>query len=95
MRFGGNAGMQRESADLAGTAFQQTGVAGQYLQGADFAPGLRAGGDAVGDRTHPQRVHAIAAARAVRQETGFVLVRLIAKTPTLPLTPSPRILVRA
>ncbi len=32
MRLGGNAGMQRESADLAGIAFQQTGVAGQRLQ---------------------------------------------------------------
>ena len=65
--------MQRESADLAGVTFQQTGVAGQRLQGDDFAPGLRASGDAVGDRTHPQRVHAVIATRAVGQEYGFVL----------------------
>ncbi len=73
VRFGSNAGMQRESADLAGTAFQQTGVAGQCLQGDDFASGLRAGGDAVGDRTHPQRVHAVVAASVVGQEDGLLL----------------------
>ena len=71
MRLGGNAGMQRESADLAGVAFQQTGVTGQRLQGDDFASGPRASGDAAGDRTHPQRVHAVIATRAVGQEYGF------------------------
>jgi hypothetical protein len=42
------------------------------LQGDDFAPGLRAGGDAIGDRTHPQRVHAVVAARAVGQVGGVL-----------------------
>jgi hypothetical protein len=51
--------------------FQQTGVAGQRLQGDDFASGLRASGDAVGDRTHSQRVHAVITTRAVGQKYGF------------------------
>ena len=38
------------------------------MRGACFA-----GGDAVGDRAHPQRVHAVVAAGAVCQEDGFVL----------------------
>ena len=71
--FGGHAGIQGEAADLAGTAFQRAGVAGQCLEGDDFASGLRAGGDAVGDRTHPQRVHAVVAAGAVGQEDGLLL----------------------
>ena len=71
--FGGHARVQGEAADLAGIAFQRAGIAGQCLQGDDFAPGLRAGGDAVGDRTHPQRVHAVAAASAVGQEDGLLL----------------------
>jgi hypothetical protein len=66
MCFGGHAGMQRESAHLAGAVFPRSLVAGQRLQGDDFAPGLRAGGDAVGDRTHPQCVHAVFATRAGR-----------------------------
>lgn len=71
--FGGHARVQGESADLAGIALQRAGVAGQRLQGDDFAPGLRAGGDAVGDRTHTQRVHDVVATRAVGQEGRFVL----------------------
>lgn len=47
MRLGSDARMQREAADLPGIAFQQTGVAGQCLLGDDFAPVLRAGGDAL------------------------------------------------
>jgi len=38
--------MRRESAYLAGAALQQTGVAGLPLQGDDFAPGMRACGNA-------------------------------------------------
>ena len=35
--------------------------------------GLRAVGDAVSDRTHPQRVHAVITASAVRQKDGLFL----------------------
>jgi hypothetical protein len=38
----------------------------------DFASDLRASGDAVGDRTHPQRVHTVVAASAVGQESRRV-----------------------
>lgn len=38
MRLGGNAGMQRESASLAGVAFQQTGVAGQRCRVTSLRP---------------------------------------------------------
>ena len=51
----------------------RTIVTGQRLECHHLAPGLRAGGDAVGDRTHPQRVHAVVAARAVGQEDGLLL----------------------
>ncbi len=66
VRFGYHARMQRE-------ALQRAGVVGQRLQRDDFASGLRAGGDALGDRTHPQRVHAVIAASAVGQEDGLLL----------------------
>jgi len=42
------------------------------LQRRHLAPGLRTDSDAVGDRTHPQRVQAVVAASAVGQERGFV-----------------------
>ena len=42
------------------------------LQRHHLAPSLRAGGDAVGDRTHPQRVQAIVAAGTFGEEVRFV-----------------------
>ena len=65
--------MQRETADLAGIAFGRAVIGGDRLQRRDLAPCVLAGGDAVGDRTHPQRVQAVVAACAVGQEGGFVL----------------------
>ena len=64
--------MQRETADLAGVAFGRIRIGGDRLQRRHLAPGLRAGGDAVGDRTHPQRVHTVVAASPLGQEGGFV-----------------------
>ena len=72
MRLGRNTRMQRETADLAGVAFERIRIGGDRLQRRHLAPGLRAGGDAVGDRTHPQRVQAVVAASAVGQKGGFV-----------------------
>ncbi len=71
--FRGHAGMQREAADLAGIALQRACVTGQCLQRDDLAASVATGGDAVGHRTHPQRVHAVVARRAVGQKHGFVL----------------------
>jgi hypothetical protein len=42
------------------------------LQRDDLAASVAAGGDAVGDRTHPQPLHAVVATRAVGQEHGFL-----------------------
>jgi len=71
VRLGGDARMQRETADLAGVAFQRAVIGGDRLRRRHLAPGLRAGDDAVGDRTHP-RVQAVVAAGAVGQKGGFV-----------------------
>ena len=71
MRLGGDARMQRESADLAGVAFERIRIDGDRLQRRDLAPCVLAGGDAVSDRTHPQCVQAVVAACAVGQKGGF------------------------
>jgi len=68
VRLGRDGRLQRETADLAGVAFQRAVIGGDRLQRHHLVPGLRAGGDAVGDRTHPQRVQAIVAASAVGQQ---------------------------
>jgi hypothetical protein len=75
---------RRRAADLAGIAPQRAGIAGQRLQCHHLAPGVRAGGDAVADRTHPQRVHAVVAASAVGQEDGLLLTFEPAFAPQMP-----------
>jgi len=62
--------MQRETADRAGVGLGRIRIGGDRLQRRHLAPGLRAGGDAVGDRTHPQRVQAVVVACAGRQQGG-------------------------
>lgn len=70
---GRRARVQREPADLAGIALQRIRIGRQRLKCRQLAPGVRAGGDAVGDRVHPQRVHAVVFRSAVCQEGRFVL----------------------
>jgi len=72
VRLGGDARMQRESADLAGIAFGRIRIGGDRLQRRALAPCVLAGGDAVGDRTHPQCVQAVVAACAVGQKCRLV-----------------------
>ena len=43
------------------------------MQRDDLAASVAAGGDAVGDRTHPQPIHAVVACSAVCQEGRFAL----------------------
>ena len=73
VRLRGDAGVQREAADLAGCAFQRAGVVGQHLQCRHLAPGVLASRDAVGDGTHAQCVHGVVAASTFREEGRFVL----------------------
>jgi len=72
VRLGGDARMQRETADLANVAFRRAVIGWGRLQRRHLAPGVRAGGDAIGDRTHPQCVQAVVAASPLGQEGGFV-----------------------
>jgi hypothetical protein len=84
--FGGHARVQREPADLAGPstwlrsgiALQRIRIGRQRLQRRHLATGVRAGGDAVGDRTHPQRVHRLVAASAIRQVGRFARMIIFA-----------------
>jgi len=57
--------MQRKASDLAGVAFGRIRIGEDRLQRRDLAPCVLAGSDAVGDRTHTQRVQAVVAACAV------------------------------
>ena len=50
----------------------RSGPAVRFLQHV-FAPGLRASDCVAGDRTHPQGIHAVVAARAFGQEDGLLL----------------------
>ena len=72
MRLGRDARMQREAANLAGVAFRRAVIGGDRLQRRDLAPGVRTGGNAVGDRTHPQPIRTVVGAGAIRQGGRFV-----------------------